>query len=436
MKKILLSAIVVLAAAFSFTGCYDAIFDSIRNEVELEEGTITGFVHNIARYQVNGEEYLITSNGSLYTKKASVSRHGAWSELSGRGLPGTVSYSYWDSEFSGVHFYKVAADSNYVYALGCDFKYDDDETRNVPDKFYLYAAKVSGSFTGFEWKLVTDVSAKINAYKETLYSGNFGMDLSVHLFCTDTVDNNNRHAYIRVGGGSPYIANSANNNWAVYRLNGDAAGTMEADQDTDPSSTEITRYTLSAVYFGSGVHFLRYLNAITNEGCGHSVDYVYFGYDGETLSSFKASDFNTEMSDFIAGKDGATAPDTLVRVNVGTGAPIISMCATKDSLLLGTGYNRSTGSSSGSGKGIFKVTLADDGTPCITTVSFSTNADSVMCSPYHVRLLFCTDPSKKESEADLYSAVDYIYTAQSAGASITNRGLWAYYPSRGNWNRE
>ena len=59
-----------------------------------------------------------------------------------------------------------------------------------------------------------------------------------------------------------------------------------------------------------------------------------------------------------------------------------------------------------------------------------------MCAPYHVRLLFCTDPSKKESEADLYSAVDYIYTAQSAGASITNRGLWAYYPGRGNWNRE
>lgn len=437
MKKILLSAVFGILAAFSFTGCYDAIFDSIRNEVELEEGTITGFVHNIARYRFNDTEYLMTTNGSIYIKRADVSRHGAWAEVSGNGLPGTISYSYWDSEFSGVHFYKVAADANNVYALGCDFVYDDDETRNVPDKFYLYAADISGSATGLVWNLVTDVTAEINQYKDTLTSSNFGMDLSVHLFCTNTYDSANRHAYIRIGGGSPYIANTANTKWEVYELNGNGSATPRASDETDHA--EITSKTLSAVYFGGSVHFLKFLNAITNEQTGHSAEYLYFGDEGDVLSSCKSSDWNDDIRDFCSGKVTTLADgneDKLVRIGVGTGAPIISMCATKDSLLLGTGYNRSTGSSSGSGKGIFKVTLADDGTPGITTVSFSTNADSVMCAPYHVRLLFCTDPSKKESEADLYSAVDYIYTAQSAGASITNRGLWAYYPNRGNWNRE
>lgn len=459
MKKILITAIFALATALSFTGCYDAIFQSIRNEVELEEGTMPGFINNIARFSSGSKEYLLTSNGALFVKDASVSQHGAWNGLSGNGLPGEISYSYWDSEFSGVHFYKVAADTANVYALGYTFSYDDDNNRNIPDKLVLYTATLpTDGSCNLVWTLAEDVTAKMNEYMGKLSKDNYGMDLSVHLFCTNTYDKDNRKAYIRIGGGSPYVGSSVNDTWKVYELNGNNAVSAL-------SNDELTRYTLSAVYYNSGVHFINYLNAITNEQTGHSEEYVYFGDSSDVLSSFKASDAtstDTFYKDADGGesvtvsaiqayccgyytKDDSTSPETysivlpaelIKRVALGTGAPIISMCATKDSLLLGTGYNRSQGSSSGTGKGIFKVALDSDGKPGTSTVSFSTNADSAMCSPYYVRLLFCTDPSKTEIEADLYASVDFIYTQQSAGASISNRGLWAYFPGRVNWNRE
>lgn len=504
MKKLLISTILAAAAAFSFTGCYDAIFQSIRNEVELEDGTISGFDNSIVRYDSGSNKYLFTSNGAIYYKDASKSEHGAWEKVSGNGLPSTITYSYWTSEFSGLHYYKMAADSTYVYVLGYEMEYDEDNSRNVPSKIELYYCKpVStenedgshGLDFSSGWQR-SSLSDEINAYLEDLKDlddDNYSMDSSVHLFCTNAYNNGHRYAYLRIAGGSPYVSSSRNSSWDVYELDGGSSSNIKSctyenstyTYTTDGSSAvvtdtekvEITRYTLSAVYFDGKVHFTNYLNTETNEGttaASETPTYVYYG-NGTSLFSFAVGDYSsvttniykdqtvttyagTEKTESVSAimayncglyslvattdDDGTVSysrsivqPDTLVSSGMGTTASIISLAVTNDSIILGTGYNRSYSSSSGSGYGAFRVELTN-GVPATETSDFSTNADTVMCNPYHVRALLCATPSKSETEADIYSTMDYIYTESSSGTSISNRGLWAYYPSRGNWNRE
>lgn len=490
MKKLLLCA-VLSAVIFGFTGCYDAIYQSIRNEVELEEGTVSGFVNNVARYEVDGKQYLFTTNGLIYYKDASVSSHGAWNKLSGNGLPSSLSYSYYDSKFNGVHFYKVAADANYVYVLGYEMEYNDQKSRNQPSAIELFYAKpetVEGKLK-FEWKRASDVSDKIRDYIKKLDKDNYMMDCSVHLFCTNSVNSAHREAFIRIGGGSAYEYNVVNEDWEVLKLNGDSFATVDPE-----TNKELNKYTLSAVWFNGGVHYLNSLNAETNEGTAAALTeptYLYFSDNGSCtngtyLSSVKKDDFGAaekvsvykdqtkksytdadevyELDAFTAyfaglksrvvstdaeGKvhysyeytipykmDGDDKDSLLTRNNMSTTAPIISLAVTNDSVILGTGYNRSQGSSNGHGYGAFHLELSSDGKPAEKTSKFSTNADNVMCNPYYVRLLLCTDPSKGESEADIYSSLDYILTEGNSGTSIKNRGLWSYFPSRGNWNRE
>ena len=45
-------------------------------------------------------------------------------------------------------------------------------------------------------------------------------------------------------------------------------------------------------------------------------------------------------------------------------------------------------------------------------------------------------PSKTEEEASLYATITFRGTGTSSSASFNNVGLWSYYSSRGNWNRE
>ena len=59
-----------------------------------------------------------------------------------------------------------------------------------------------------------------------------------------------------------------------------------------------------------------------------------------------------------------------------------------------------------------------------------------MCMPYIVRTLFSTYPEKTEAENTLYSSLEFRWTETNSGAQYSNTGLWAYYPARGNWNRE
>ena len=444
MKKIFLS-ISIAAAVFGFTSCYDAIFYNIRNEVPLEDGVINGYTNSIVRYQEPDEtEFLYLQNGNVYYKQISDDKdkkiltknqdHDKWTKDS--SAPEGISYSYFDQEFSGTYSCKLASDSNYVYLLGATPEYDESSSRNILKNFKLYCySKESG------WQSVEAVNEILGYYESTLDEDKYMMDASIQLFCTNAPQNEHRKAYIRIGGGSPYYSWMSDKqtygsdftvkdgvmNCGIIELNGtdtDIANVVPLG-DGKIGTLEKTgagKDTTSAVYANNTVYFLDYLASSTNETKNKEADYIYLG-NGKTLYWFET-----------ASVSSVTALDAEpVGKSTGCAADILSMCVTNDSIILGT-YE----------EGAYHV-KTDSGKPeTEASTSFPTkNANSVMCKPYIVRMLFCTDPSLGETAdgSALYSALQFRYTESSASASYKNVGLWSYYNSkenghRNNWNKE
>lgn len=476
MKKIIIGVFVLAVSLFGFTGCYDAIYQNIRDEIELTTQKMPGFINNIARYNNGGEQYLFLTNGVIKYKNAKDAEHGKWNELSGNGLPGSVHYVFEDTKFKGFYFSKIIADQKYVYALGFEPTYDTDNSRNVPKELKVYYTEPALENGGLkmQWKEITELSNKINEYQneiDKIDDDNYGMAISCHLFGTNSVNPEHRVAFLRVGGGSPYLGNARNEKSVLYRLDGETIN-PEAEVSSDSSGSDSGDYcysefdldTLSVVYFGGKYHFMNYLNAETNEGTTDSngtirtePTYVYFGDYGDNLYYFSVDDFNVRPEEFKKMfkyprakyrldkvKEFVTAPTNLLSKNGESSgylenvsdSNVISIAVTSDSLLLGTGSNRSYNSSASNGSGAVRIEIDQSTGKPTKTGSFTTKADNVMRSPYIVRALLAVDPSKKETETSIYSSMDYIYTATSAGTNSTNRGLWAYYPEKREWNRE
>ena len=476
MKKIIIGVFVLAVSLFGFTGCYDAIYQNIRDEIELTTQKMPGFINNIARYNNGDEQYLFLTNGVIKYKNAKDAEHGKWMELSGNGLPGSVHYVFEDTKFKGFYFSKIIADQKYVYALGFEPSYDTDNSRNVPVKLKVYYTEpvLENDQLKMTWNEIEPLSAAINEYQneiDKIDDDNYGMAISCHLFGTNSVNPEHRVAFLRVGGGSPYLGNSWNETSVLYKLNGGnfenvASITSEKKENPDNGDfiySEFDLDTLSVVYFGGKYHFMNYLNAETNEGTTDSErnnrsepTYVYFGDNGDNLYYFSVADFNSKPEDFKKMfkypraeyrldkvKDIVTAPTNLLSKNGAVSgylnvsdSNVISIAVTSDSLLLGTGSNRSYNSSASNGSGAVRIEIDQSTGKPAKIGSFTTNADTVMRDPYIVRALLAVDPSKKETETSIYSSMDYIYTATSAGTNSTNRGLWAYYPAKGKWNRE
>lgn len=466
MKKIIIGVFVLAVSLFGFTGCYDAIYQNIRDEIELTTQKMPGFINNIARYNNGGEQYLFLTNGVIKYKNAKYAEHGKWNELSGNGLPGSVHYVFEDTKFKGFYFSKIIADQKYVYALGFEPSYDTDNSRNVPKELKVYYTEpvLENGQLKMTWNEIKTLSEEINKYQneiDKIDDDNYGMAISCHLFGTNSVNPEHRVAFLRVG----------NETSVLYKLNGGASekvGSITSEKKEIPDAgnfiySEFDLDTLSVVYFGEKYHFMNYLNAETNEGTTVSSGtarteptYVYFGDYGHNLYYFSVADFNSKPEDFKKMfkypraeyrldkvKEFVTAPTTLLSkdgavsgyLNV-SDSNVISIAVTSDSLLFGTGSNRSYNSSASNGSGAVRIEIDQSTGKPAKIGSFTTNADTVMRDPYIVRALLAVDPSKKETETSIYSSMDYIYTATSAGTNSTNRGLWAYYPAKGKWNRE
>lgn len=473
MKKIIIGVFVLAVSLFGFTGCYDAIYQNIRDEIELTTQKMPGFINNIARYNNGDDQYLFLTNGVIKYKNAKDAEHGKWNELSGNGLPGSVHYVFEDTKFKGFYFSKIIADQKYVYALGFEPTYDTDNSRNVPKELKVYYTEPALENGGLkmQWKEITELSNKINEYQneiDKIDDDNYGMAISCHLFGTNSVNPEHRVAFLRVGGGSPYLGNARNEKSVLYRLDGETIN-PEAEVSSDSSGSDSGDYcysefdldTLSVVYFGGKYHFMNFLNAETNEGTTDSngksrtePTYVYFGDNGKNLYYFSVDSYNETYKKMFKYpraeyrldkvKEFVTAPTNLLSKNGESSgylenvsdSNVISIAVTSDSLLLGTGSNRSYNSSASNGSGAVRIEIDQSTGKPIKTGSFTTKADNVMRSPYIVRALLAVDPSKKETETSIYSSMDYIYTATSAGTNSTNRGLWAYYPEKREWNRE
>lgn len=205
------------------------------------------------------------------------------------------------------------------------------------------------------------------------------------LFCTNSPKKENRHAYFRYGS-------------TVYELTGEELGETGMSIGADDNSTVPTESTKSCAILGSTVYFSSSNAMTSNETPVTDSTYIYRS-KGDNIY-YKTADSDWAYSDLGC--------DT-----------IYSIAITKDYLLAGTG------------SGIVHTTL-DDGVPSSGTADFSTNADSTLSSYYEVPYLLVLDSSLTELQASIFASC----VTSSTSASINNVGLWSYFATTGEWNRE
>ena len=481
MKKIFLATAIILSSIFLFSACYDAVIQSIRREIELEDATISGFVNSIVRFtgtgstlgNEKGKEYIFLQNGVIYYKQVSEdgdenedenkrrltknASHGSWLRAP-NSLDG-LKYEYYSEDYSGWYISKLASDENHVYALACRPEYDEDQSRNIlfPRKVFYFPDEQGG------WSEIKSITQALEKYMGTLDKDEYYlMNASVHLFCTNAPQAKNRKAYLRIGGGSPYYDANSNSsdkysgeanlkqnygnknvgNYGVIELNGAETNVEECIKDRNAGYR-----TLGVVSFNGQEHFVDAVAVGSNETKEKDATWFCYGY-GSSLYVF----------DDVAKDTGNVGnnSDASPIVTVGLQDRVESLCVTKDSIIVGT-YE----------EGAEHITIRD-GLPVERTSVFfplggeegdyyqlykggqlhngsNNNAADIMIEPYIVRTLFCTDPSIGEIEvvdedgnkgAALYSSLQFRYTESSQAADYDNVGLWAYYASKGNWNRE
>ena len=458
MKKLIKIFLASLFISVTFSSCYNVIFQNILKEVPLNDGSVTGFVNKTVRVGSGDSEYIFTQNGCLYAKKVPSNeeeiqkfhQYGAWTRVS--YFP-EVTYDYWNAKFNGFHVYNLASDKDYLYVIGYTPAIDETEGVNIPSTIKVYCLPVTSIQACYDsdldqtnknladlsdWEELTQINEKIATYiqacKESTawdYSSYFLRNISICLFSSDDKDTpENRNAYIRIGGGYGMTTSetvSTNNYWNgsenatanIYKLNGSTGESLKASPTTSDDKTlgTLSVDTVSVVNFGGTDYFFDKLASGKYEDFTGSSGVEQFMYYADGANVYWST---TDTSEFSL--------DTNI-IASGFGYNIISSCCTLDSILFGTMKG-----------GVYKLDVSSNALG--SKASFVTNADSVMTSPYIIRMLFCEDPAQLELDATLYSSMDFVYTASTAGTTYKNRGLWSYYPNRADntdyyhWNRE
>ncbi|MCQ2590651.1 MAG: hypothetical protein MJ179_09535, partial [Treponema sp.] len=77
-----------------------------------------------------------------------------------------------------------------------------------------------------------------------------------------------------------------------------------------------------------------------------------------------------------------------------------------------------------------------NGVPAEVMGNFTTNATSQLASSYQIYTLLCANPEEDETDASIYATIGFKGSGSSTSVSYNNIGLWSYYKTRGNWNRE
>ena len=484
MKKILKFLSVNFLSLVFFTGCYDSVFDDIRKEVPLEDSEISGYINDLTRFRSVKDdgteaEFLILQNGIIYAKQISPASdftnlsygesHGKWFKT-GSGIS-SLSYDYYGEQFNGDYIVKTASEYNVtkskstVYALSTKWGKNDDYGRNIPTEFKLYSMdKIDGT-----WSPISEANIYLKNCFATGKDSNYGTDITIQLFCTNTPKIENRRAFLRLGREDKWFNavdeyhNTIEVDCIIFELSDSKLTPIYYSKRTkQPDSTylkeiykasslasskpeTLSSKTVSAVEMQGEVYFLPFIGSTGNStpesdgtficyGSGTNAFYFtkkdYEKLDGQCTAKKIVKGTETDETEnintivaFWTGKV-AERPSELKEVGLSTNNDIISASASKDDILFGT-----------RGNGVFRAIIKQDGS-IEKTNEFISNTSSIMASPYIIRMIFTVDPSKDGATTSRYSAMDFIYTASNAGANDSHRGLWSYYKERGNWNRE
>ena len=420
MKKMIKNiaiGLLLVFAAIQFTACgYEPVFYGIMHDVAPEEATVNGNITTIARCSINSEEYLVLSNGGSVTyKPVSSSKHGEW-KTENIKLPFTKHhYNYFATSTEGEghigqQILKLIADETNLYLLTSSFRQDNEYGVVLPDQIYLWTCPLNSLFAD-DAQVWTDISKDSDLFPTSFDSSTSQLQMNFNLFFTNSPKPEHRKAFLSV-------TDSQTDTTAYYVLNGAAA----------PSTQDTTNYVKlydqskkinSAFYIGNTLYFSDSSAVTTNETSSADATLAYLA--GVTANSNKNFDLFTY--------EGTGTPEQFIEI----GSPIASLAFTADSILIGRG---SYTSSYTSNAGIDRVLLDESGKPKKETSDFENNAKYQFTSAYIVMTLLNADPSKTEAQANLYATISYRGSGSSSAASFNNVGLWSYYPSRGNWNRE
>lgn len=199
-----------------------------------------------------------------------------------------------------------------------------------------------------------------------------------YFFCTNTIANENRRAFFNYNG-------------TGYKLNGSAEPTAEASANNAASCAyvngEVKFAAVSDTHYGSA--------SCTNE-TNDSPATIRYWSNKRTLHWDGAVEGERSAGDYI-----------------------YSLAVTKDYILVGTS------------SGIEHYSLKDDGSVG-DEESFETNAAAIMSNGYEVNELLVIEPGKSEIETAIYAATDF----EGRYEQFDHACIWAYYPERGNWNRD
>ena len=428
MKKIIkLFAASALLISLFFTGCDNPAFYGISQDVVSEDATVSGSISQITRYTASGTEFLIVNaDGGLRYKRADNRTHGSWATYG--ALPFSLhSYDYYGESHNGEQIIKIVADTDYLYILSCTYKNDNDEGTVAPDVLRLRCAKITSTngqtLDSAEWKLLDEstsgnASAKFKIYK---YSSTGYYYSAFSLFSTNSVNPAHRTVFLRSGKYNAVntSSDSAWRNVSYYQLKDGAISSYDISKiwagstlyaDSNIKSNNINVY--GAAYINNGLQFFNNPAVDTNETKTTDATFAYYG-NGSYVHYLKS--------------------DATYGGSIGTSRSVSALAVCADSIIIGMGtWDASLGVSTYGG--ITKSNLSN-GIPTGTT-SFKTNAESQITSGYHVYALLNADPSETETASALYAAIGIAGTGSSSGVAYSSIGLWSYYPSRGNWNRE
>ena len=414
--------IILAVTALAFSSCNSPIFYGIMNDVPPEKATVSGNIATIARCLVDGEEYLfLNGNGSLMYKKLDSTKHGEWKNYT--ALPFELHrYNYYYSASAkdghvGQQVLRVVSDKNNIYILSVSYETNTEYGIVLPKQFYLWTRPLNGILEGKkeDWtNLAANAEDTFFPRKANTAEGSF--ETYFNLFYTNSPDPEHRLAFLR----STDPDTKAD---SYYSLNGSTALTKSSSvgasnyiaTDSDKKNTRVN----SAFYIGNTLYYSDSQVVCTNETKDQAATYA-------CLSS---SDKNYNSTKKLYLFEGDASSMSLI---VEAGSAIASLAITADSVIIGEGSYNASYTSNG---GIQRIELDSSSKPKKELSKFTNNAEYQFTSAYIVMGLLCTDPSKTEAQASLYATITYR-GAGSSSATPANIGLWSYYPSRGNWNRE
>lgn len=378
----------MIFAIFAFSSCQDVIYSNIRKEVTLEDSSVEGIVRSIIRVSSEGEEYLyITNGGKIFCKKNS----GKTSEHSYGGWE-TVCSNKDISSSDKLTIIALAADSDNVYAFAAIWDENTNKGQNRWNERAIYARADGGKSwekVPFEIKTDEDKTGDDNP--------------SLFFFCTNTIANENRQAFFNYDGN-------------VYKLNGlDADKIYDKESDKNSDEKKDIKDAASCAYVNGEVKFA-------------SASDTYYGSASCTNETKDSPATIRYWSNKRTLYWGVEADDSK---KVSAGDYIYSLAVTKDYILVGTA------------SGIERYSLKNDGSVG-DKKAFDTNAEAIMSGGYEVNSLLVIEPGKidghekrekkerEEKETAIYAATDF----EGRYEQFDHACIWAYYPARGDWNRD